>query len=1016
MKIRRKSLLTALFVSLLITSQVWAAGIYGGGDGSIANPFQIATVAHLNEMHYHSEDYGKHFEMTADVDMSAYTYSTAVISPDTDNTNTSFGGVKFSGSFNGKDHIISNLTINTAGAGNDYLGLFGQIENSNCLIHNIGLVNVSITGAYESFWLGALCGHNESATINNCYATGSITASRGDYIAGLCGSITDGIISNCHANVTISKDSHRSLNIGGLCGYMHLSNISNCYAAGNITGGYDSNYIGGLCGQNSGGNISNCYAAGDISGGDDSLYVGGFCGSNGGDITNCFAIGSVTTADVGIGGLCGSNTNGNIRNSFAAGDIAGLIRLGAGGLCGTSQNGAVSNCYATGSVEGNDNSYRIGGLCGYTNISTVENCYTVGPVSGGTGSYDIGGLCGYDLGGTEYNGCFWDTQTSIVGTSVGGTGKTTAEMMTQSTYTDAGWDFMDETMNGSNDIWKIENGNDYPHLNFSMGNQSLAGDYWHGWIGANASSYSAASDSGEATISETTISLDYIGEEGVPTQEVVRIHRNWYDQQGWLNMCIVTPEGPEIPQFSIGNNLLAAVDHEPDEDGDLGRILLVKKAIGAADSDIAGEYGYFGHWQSVSPSSAASEFGTLQLNSNHTVVFSADGSDGESPYGTGTWSLDSSNAVVNLDFGGGESDQLKAGQDGILMKIDIDPVEDDDLGYSYLVKKGSGKTLQSVAGRYLYQEFCTDETDNEPFTAWGVMEFELDGTWSLAVSENDGSSDIDSGTYTVSSDGTIAITNTSYTYDAVLSYDDQHITIVFMGQNGDVGMGVAQRSSDCNANGILDIFEIPGDIDGNRLVNLVDFAKLAEYWLEGNCGMCGCADIVCDGKVNMADLNTVTDNWLVGSGPGSMVLVPAGWFPYQNTSNPDDWVFVDSFMIGKYEVTNAEYYQFLNNNQPDSDSHWISSMEINRSGEQGAYNYEVHSGKENYPIRYVNYYDAQAYAAWKSGIGLTYRLPSAYEWEKAAGWDPIEEYFYTYGFHQDAINCLWCNYNYTSCY
>ncbi|MCP4708063.1 MAG: formylglycine-generating enzyme family protein, partial [Planctomycetes bacterium] len=44
-----------------------------------------------------------------------------------------------------------------------------------------------------------------------------------------------------------------------------------------------------------------------------------------------------------------------------------------------------------------------------------------------------------------------------------------------------------------------------------------------------------------------------------------------------------------------------------------------------------------------------------------------------------------------------------------------------------------------------------------------------------------------------------------------------------------------------------------------------------------------------------------------GKGPDSMVLVPAGWFAYQNTPNPEDWVFVDSFMIDKYEVTNNFY-------------------------------------------------------------------------------------------------------------
>jgi hypothetical protein len=58
---------------------------------------------------------------------------------------------------------------------------------------------------------------------------------------------------------------------------------------------------------------------------------------------------------------------------------------------------------------------------------------------------------------------FWDIQTSGQTTSVGGTGKTTAEMQTISTFTDAGWDFVGETVNGIEDIWFIPQ-QDYPHL------------------------------------------------------------------------------------------------------------------------------------------------------------------------------------------------------------------------------------------------------------------------------------------------------------------------------------------------------------------------------------------------------------------------------------------------------------------------------------------------------------------------------------------------------------------------
>ena len=79
------------------------------------------------------------------------------------------------------------------------------------------------------------------------------------------------------------------------------------------------------------------------------------------------------------------------------------------------------------------------------------------------GSSSVGGLVG---NGSSKNvtACFWDTQTSGQATSAGGTGKTTAEMQTAKTFLDAGWDFVGETANGTEDIWWILEGKDYPRL------------------------------------------------------------------------------------------------------------------------------------------------------------------------------------------------------------------------------------------------------------------------------------------------------------------------------------------------------------------------------------------------------------------------------------------------------------------------------------------------------------------------------------------------------------------------
>jgi hypothetical protein len=67
---------------------------------------------------------------------------------------------------------------------------------------------------------------------------------------------------------------------------------------------------------------------------------------------------------------------------------------------------------------------------------------------------------------------FWDREASGQTTSDGGTGKTTAEMQTAKTFLDAGWDFVDETANGTEDIWWILEGQDYPRLWWEPGEET----------------------------------------------------------------------------------------------------------------------------------------------------------------------------------------------------------------------------------------------------------------------------------------------------------------------------------------------------------------------------------------------------------------------------------------------------------------------------------------------------------------------------------------------------------------
>ncbi len=87
---------------------------------------------------------------------------------------------------------------------------------------------------------------------------------------------------------------------------------------------------------------------------------------------------------------------------------------------------------------------------------------------------------------------------------------------------------------------------------------------------------------------------------------------------------------------------------------------------------------------------------------------------------------------------------------------------------------------------------------------------------------------------------------------------------------------------------------------------------------------------------------------------------------------------VESFWIGKYEVTNQQYCEYLNSSGQDSS--WGERMEIELNQVRDGYAYSVSNIRKHYPVTYVSYNDAVAYCAWLSErVNRTYRLPT--EWE-----------------------------------
>jgi hypothetical protein len=241
--------------------------------------------------------------------------------------------------------------------------------------------------------------------------------------------------------------------IGGLAGY-NAGSIVECRSDGLVSGTGWCGYVGGLVGENVG-RINSSYSGVSVSGSGWGWDVGGLVGRNYGSIVECHSDGLVSGTDAGVGGLAGSN-HGSIVACHNEGSVSGAGWT-VGGLVGSNDWGSITTSCNTGSVSGTN---RVGGLVGDNDWnSSITTSYSSGSVSG---EELVGGLVGDNTGSIVSS--FWDIQTSGQTKSDGGTGKTMAEMQTASTFLEAGWDFVDETANGADDIWWINEGQDYPRL------------------------------------------------------------------------------------------------------------------------------------------------------------------------------------------------------------------------------------------------------------------------------------------------------------------------------------------------------------------------------------------------------------------------------------------------------------------------------------------------------------------------------------------------------------------------
>lgn len=205
----------------------------------------------------------------------------------------------FSGTFDGGEHIISNLFIDMPTE--DFLGLFGYC--SNATLSNIMLSETYVRAFFNS---GSLVGNFSEGNMVNCHATGVDVVSTDSNIGGLVGGlVTSSTMLRCSSQGVVKGLSQ----VGGLVGTpWNLTEISESYSAGTVTAGH---VAGGLIGTsgfaifpNTENIISNCYSRSDVS--VLNGRAGGLVGGSDGTIYiyNSYSTGTATGPEI-TGGFVG---------------------------------------------------------------------------------------------------------------------------------------------------------------------------------------------------------------------------------------------------------------------------------------------------------------------------------------------------------------------------------------------------------------------------------------------------------------------------------------------------------------------------------------------------------------------------------------------------------------------------------------------------------------------------------------------------------------------------------------
>ena len=284
---------------LLLSDEVFVnktidKSVFESGEGTKESPFKIANAEQLRafagSLTEHIDYTGTFIELSKDIDVS-----------DKEWTPVGDSSYAFNGSFDGKGHTVSGMTVGSEETAKEltsdeiYVGFFSVLD-TNAVVKDLNLTDVLVNVSYKATaYAGGIAAAMTSedsgykgAVIDGCSVKGkmTVTAETGNnFVGGISAYVYKGAIINCKSDVDASctvKTGGSYGETGGIAALINRALVANCYSLGNVYASGDRDDEGmavasSLVAVNAG-YLANCYGSGKHETNDYSVYTGAVSG------------------------------------------------------------------------------------------------------------------------------------------------------------------------------------------------------------------------------------------------------------------------------------------------------------------------------------------------------------------------------------------------------------------------------------------------------------------------------------------------------------------------------------------------------------------------------------------------------------------------------------------------------------------------------------------------------------------------------------------------------------------